>query len=564
MPRALRPHFRRLLGTACGMLLAVIAPSVQAQVVRGTVVQPDGTTPAAAVLVELLDSGGIARARTTTSLAGLFQLRAPQPGRFVVRALRIGFRPSASGPLDVGPSGAEVRITLGADRVALEAIQVRGRTPCRAAGAGGVELALVWDEARKALAYAALTAAERRHRLIVATFERELEGDGAIVRREVVRSAETTEARAFRSVGIDTLLRDGFVVQQGRELHFFGPDADVLLSDAFVAAHCLRLVPDPHGDSTRIAIAFEPAERRDVIGVRGTLSLTRATGELQQLVFGYVGLPDEAAAAGGALTFARVDDGGWVVLRWELRMPVLDVEVAGDDAPQPDRVAVRQLRATGGEVLEITHGDATLYRAPLRRVSGRVVRDAGATPVAGAQVTLQGTTHATRTDASGAFTLDDVLPARYRLVARTALLDSLGGVAPGGVIDLVEGDVTGRTIDVPDAEAMYRTLCRVERDDRRGALLRVTVRHAATGEGIAGAGVQLRWGGIERDGRVLGRQQERALVTEADGTIAWCGAPRGVVIRLRVTAGDAASPEQQLTISPLRPYAAREVTITPR
>jgi hypothetical protein len=31
-----------------------------------------------------------------------------------------------------------------------------------------------------------------------------------------------------------------------------------------------------------------------------------------------------------------------------------------------------------------------------------------------------------------------------------------------------------------------------------------------------------------------------------------------------VTAGDAASPEQQLTISPLRPYAAREVTITPR
>jgi len=564
MPLAARPGTRRLIGAALGTLLAVVSAPAAAQVVRGTVVQPDGTTPAAAVLVELVDRDGSPRARTTTSRAGQFAFRVPDSGPFVVRALRIGFRPSASDVLDVGPSGAEVRITLGADRVALEAIRVRGRTPCRATGAGGAELALVWDEARKALAYAAVTAARQRYRIVVATFERELEGDGAIVRREEVRHAETSEARAFRSVGIDTLLRDGFVVQQGRELHFFGPDADVLLSDAFVAAHCLRLVPDPLGDSTRIAIAFEPAERRDVIGVRGTLSLTRATGALRQLVFGYVGLPDEAAAVGGELAFSRVDDGGWVVQRWVLRMPVLDVDVAGDQAPPSDRVAVRMLRATGGEVLEVLQDDASLYRAPLRRVSGRVIRPDGATAVVGARVALQGTAHVAATDSSGAFELDGVLPARYRLVASTALLDSLGGVAPGGVVDLVGGDVPGRTIALPDGEGVYRELCRVERDDRRGALLRVTVRHAATGRGIAGAGVQLRWGGVERDGRVLGRQQERALTTEPDGTVAWCGAPRDVEIRLHVTLGDAVTPEQRFTISPLRPFAAREVTINPR
>lgn len=561
-------HAWRALAVTGLVLLAGVAPHAAAQQVRGTVVHADGATPAVGVLLELLDDAGVVRTRATSGASGRFTLPAPGTGRFVVRALRIGYRPTASVPLEVGPAGAELRLTLGDDRVTLDAIRVEARTTCRPVAGGGADLVTVWEEARKALAYASVTAAGRRHRLLVATFERVLErdptGDDLVIGREEQRRAETREVRAFRSVDLDTLLAEGFVVERDGALHFFGPDADVLLAPRFVAAHCLRIVPDPQGNPARIAIAFEPAGRRDVIGVRGTLTLDRSTGELQQLRFGYVGLPDEAATAGGELSFTRIDDVGWVVQRWQLRMPVLDVETGGRPGGRDARVSVRQLRATGGELLEVLLDDRTLHRTTLRRVSGRVLQDDGSTPAVGAQVTLEGTTHAVATDSMGTFVLDAVLPGRYRLAARTPALDSLGARAPGGIVDLSHVDATDRDMRLPDAETMYRTLCRVERDDRRGALLRLTVRDAGSGRGIGGAAVRLRWGGIERDGRVLGRQQERALVTEDDGTLAWCGAPRGVELRLQVTVGDAVSPEQRFTISPLRPLAVREVRITPR
>ncbi len=563
---------RRVWVSGLMLALGLTLSEGRAQEVRGVVLLPDGAPAPAGVLVELVTPTRVTVARSTTTAAGRFSLRAPGAGRYRARALRIGFRPTEGDEIVLQASDVvDVRLTLAEVAISIAGVQVRARSACRPVAGAGAEVATVWEEARKALALASITAAARRHQLEVVTYERELDRDayGPVVAHETSRVVETSDARAFRSAPVDTLLREGFVVQRGDALEFFGPDADVLLSDAFVAAHCLRLAAAPDGDTSAIAIAFEPSARRDVIGVRGTLTLSRASAELRALDFQYVGLPDEASAAGGRLEYARLEDGAWVVRRWELQMPVLDVETGGArsrETPGRDeaRVAVRALRAAGGEVVRVTLDGTEVERAATRRLAGRVEQAEGGAAVARARVSLEGTVRETRSAADGAYELRDVLPARYRVAARTAMLDSIGGVAPGGVVDLRNGDVTGHTIAVPSAEVVYRELCRVAKDDRKGALLRVTVRDPRTGTPIPGARVQVRWGGIEHNDRVLGRQQERVLETEENGSVAYCGVPRNVLLRLRAFMGDGASPEQQVTISPLRAFQLAELRVTPR
>lgn len=562
----------RWRGTCVAVALCVARSDGLGQEVRGVLLLPDGTTATAGVLVELVTPTRVTVARAVTTAAGGFTLRAPGAGRYRARALRIGYRPTESDEIVLEATGvAEVRLTLTDVAISIAAVEVRGRSSCRPMAGAGAEVATVWEEARKALALASITAASRRHQLEVVTYERDLGRDayGPLVTRETSRVVETSDARAFRSVPVDSLLREGFVVQRGDALEFFGPDADVLLSDDFVAAHCLRLVAAPDGDTSAVALAFEPAARRDVIGVRGTLTLSRATAELRALAFRYVGLPDEASEAGGRLEYARLSDGAWVVRRWELQMPVLDVETGGarsraTPARDEPRVAVRALRAAGGEVLRVTVDGEEVERAATRRLAGRVEQAEGGAAVARARVSLEGTVHEAQSDADGGYELRELLPARYRVAARTPMLDSIGGVAPGGVVDLRNGDVTGHTIAVPSAEVVYRELCRVVKDDRKGALLRVTVRDPRSGTPIPGARVQLRWGGVEHNDRVLGRQQERVLETEENGSVAYCGVPRNVLLRLRAFMGDGASPEQQVTISPLRPFQLAELRVTPR
>lgn len=553
-------------------MAALLPRAAAAQELRGSVVHPDSTTPAAGVLIELVGGDGVVQARTMSSSAGRFVVRAPAPGTYRVQALRIGYRPTLVEGVQLAAGGADsVHITLGSEMATLSVTRVSARNPCRLVAGAGENVVAVWEEARKALALAAVTAAQRRHKVTAVTYNREVDRASGLVVSEETTVAETEEPRAFRSMRADALLTEGFVVQQGGELAFFGPDADLLLSERFAATHCLRLTPVPGGDTSAIAIAFEPAERRDVIGIRGALTLSRTNMELQRLDFSYVGLPEEAQMAGGELEFQGVPGGGWLVRRWSLRMPVLDVEqdapARRGRAPSPSRgasVRVRALMVTGGEVVAATQDGVEAWRTPLRTLDGRVVAAEGGGAVAGARVSLRGTSHQAVTDAAGAFVLHDVLPARYQVEVTTAVLDSLGGVSPGGIVDLGAGDVTGHVATLVSLETAYRERCRVARDDRRGALLRVTVRDVSSGAGVAGASVSLRWGGEMVDGRVLGRQQERVMTTEPDGTITYCGAPRGVTIRMRAMTERTASTERELVISVLRPFAHAELRLSAR
>ena len=97
---------RRPRPTIAGRVLAgavavLLAGEVQAQSITGAVFHRDSTTRAAGVIVVVDDERGTMVARGLSGDNGGFDLRVPAPGTYVVRLLRIGFRPTVLGALNV-------------------------------------------------------------------------------------------------------------------------------------------------------------------------------------------------------------------------------------------------------------------------------------------------------------------------------------------------------------------------------------------------------------------------------------------------------------------------------
>ena len=90
------------------------------------------------------------------------------------------------------------------------------------------------------------------------------------------------------------------------------------------------------------------------------------------------------------------------------------------------RQVLRAVRITGGEVLRATRRDSVLYRAVGATVTVHLVSRDSLVRSAGATVELEGTDYSARADGLGRASMTPVLPGRYRLRARTALMDSVG------------------------------------------------------------------------------------------------------------------------------------------
>ena len=94
----LAPIARAAAAGAIALLLA--APCLQAQAIRGTVVRSTDDAPIIGVVVLLIDSTELARARSLTDARGTFQLRAPTPGTYRLRTLRTSDRRGFRGRRD--------------------------------------------------------------------------------------------------------------------------------------------------------------------------------------------------------------------------------------------------------------------------------------------------------------------------------------------------------------------------------------------------------------------------------------------------------------------------------
>lgn len=546
------------LGGSMVLALAfAIAPgqTVGAQTVRGQIVDRDSGQPASGVVVLLLADDDRVVAQGFTDARGEYRLTAGTGGSFRVRTLRIGYRPATS-PVFALAAGGEIELAplpAGAP-VTLDTVRIVGRNSCRAVTGGAATFAL-WEQARTALTAAQIAARARVMSARIVTYRRTLDPARGDVRAHEAALASGFTVRPWHSLPADSLRRAGYVVLDRQNwLNYYAPDLDVLLSAEFLADHCFRIAPA--SDRSRIGIAFEPTrERRNIPEIRGILWLDRPTSELRRLDFTYDNIDPALmdAGAGGAVEFARLANGAWVVSRWNIRMPVVERrnEAAGfRSRARVVRTQLAEIREEGGVLALVTRGQDTLWTAPPLAIAGRVVDSATHTGVARARLALRGTSLGASSDAAGRFRISDVLPGRYQLDVRSPAMDAFGALQSMPVT--VTDTAMSVTVHVPGADRLAARGCP---GNAGGVVVGTVWRPDSVPEGRARVVAEFRERRIE--GNVV-QERPRWLAATADlrGKYRLCGAPvdvplllsaesdsgRSVPVELRIPAGERVRP----------------------
>jgi hypothetical protein len=558
------------LALAFVLTVAGAAP-LSGQTVRGLLVEQGSGEPVGAAFVALLDASGRQVAGALSDSAGRYVVRAPAPGRYTLRVDRLGLRSTRSEALELA-AGEVVSHRLEVPVVAImfEGIVAESERRCVIRPAEGLATARVWDEARKALAAASWLETQQMARFEAIRYERELDADRLTVLHETAMPVAGYATRPYASVPAETLAAEGFARSMpDGSITFYAPDADVLLSDAFLDTHCMRLVDGKGETAGLIGVAFEPVRGRRVPEIAGTFWLDRRTAELRYLEFRYVQLQLNVPTdrVGGRVEFERLPTGAWIVRRWWIRMPsaVEDHAGAWNDHSIRER-RVTRIREEGGEVVGIsTVGGRPSGRVTRAALAGTVFDSTRTSPLAGARVYLSGTSYAAETDAEGRYRIDDLPEGVYTIAFSHPRLDSLPALpVPPKEIELRRGETIAADLAVPPIERIADLACPMIEGDRSPpgidedmawGVVAGVVRDVATGQPLAGARVTLAWsewglrlgtpgGPGPRRAPTAGERtyvRERAWTAETTtdfaGRYAVCRLPVGVTIRASAAEG---------------------------
>ncbi len=440
------------MGAVCGriglpvalvMLQAAVAPAMlQGQVIRGRLVDNRDTAAIAGAMMTLMDRGdrGVQRMLTQGG-TGLFELRAPTPGEYRVRAERIGYATTYSAffSISVGDT-LTVQIAAPVEAISLEGVSATVGPRCHLHPEEGLAVAKIWNEARKALAAARWTQERGLYRYEMLGIKRFRDERGRKVEFEDRVYGQALVSVPYIARAADSLVYGGFARFSAEASEYWAPDAAVLLSDSFLDTHCLRI---RSGGSELVGLEFEPVPNRDVADISGTMWLDAATAELQRVDFRYVNLPVPHwlmdASPGGAVRFRGLPDGTWIVTSWHIRMFTAgetEHPLTGRPAPTLEGVAT-----THGEVLRVHSDVGVVFEGERgRRVVGTVVDSLGV-GLPNARVYVHGSGTETETDAEGRFELDHLGVGSYALLFTHPYLEQLW-YEPESVEVEVKPDVT--------------------------------------------------------------------------------------------------------------------------
>ena len=538
---------------------AGLSSDASAQVVRGVVVDEGSGRGLPAVVVVLLDSAGKRLAGVLADDDGRYAIRTTGPGRYAVRAERIGYR--ADAPTSVALSAGqtvELKLVTRPIPVVLGEVRVTGKSACVTAAADGRDVSAVWDETRKALFATDLTQQQELFSARVSRFVRTLDARSGRVTGYQVKEANAVTRSPFVSESAAWLSANGYVKQGSTETVYYAPDASVLLSDEFLRDHCFRLRDGEGKRNGLIGLAFEPVKGREKPEIAGTLWIDRKSAELRDLEYVYSQLPSLPSSAksddfGGRMEFHRMPTGAWIVERWVIRMPLLvdkgplardPVVIPGTAPSRPDRIQLAGLHEEGGEVLEtVAHGARRELSTQVATVRGTVYDSTRMAPLQGARVFLDGTQFATQSTTDGSFLIEKVPPATYAISVVHPRFDSLDVPAPSVSIAVKPNEETMAHLAGPSVATILARDCRGDERSEGSATLRGHVRDGFTSGPAIDAQVTLAWRRLQSSAGSAG-VMERSLSTRTDssGRYRFCGLPDGVKLTARVVADDRRSP----------------------
>jgi hypothetical protein len=308
-----------------GVGLVTPVPRAAGQAIRTTVSGAGTGQPIVGALVLLTDSLGREVGRLLTDQSGRVSFD-PRPGSYRLRVLRIGYARWETSLFRLGP-GDTLRTPVAAPEtpVVLSGLTVEAEGHCRVHPEAGSAAATLWEEARKALEATDLTVRQRLYRFQTVSYSREYDriGDPPTHEERAVGTGGTSWP--FASLPAESLAARGYLQADAQGVYrYYGPDLEVLFSDAFLSTHCFRA--QPAADSMRavlVGLGFEPVEDRRLSDIAGVLWLDPRSAELRDLEFRYTNVGGWAEnQAGGRITFARLPSGGWVIREWYIRVPV--------------------------------------------------------------------------------------------------------------------------------------------------------------------------------------------------------------------------------------------------
>ena len=543
------------------LLLFFLAPPLGAQTVRGRLLEQGSGAPVAATLVALVDESGTQRASVLTDRDGHFSMQAPVPGRYRLRAERIGHATTLSPFLQL-ESGTALEHTLDVpvQTVQLEGLVVKSaRRRCATRADAGEGVATLWEEARKALNATAHTEEKQLFRFVTARFEREIDLRTRRVEREKRNTQTTSSSNPFVSISPEELQENGYVqtASDGESgVVYYAPDARVLLSRAFLDGHCFRIRAGEKDSEGQIGLAFEPVRGRSVPDIEGVLWVDARSAELRALEYRYTGLDlsGETREIGGRLDFQRLPSGAWVVRNWAIRMPLVGRQaVRWRGAVRDARERVIGLREEGGEVIEFVASDGRRFAGAARStLAGTVLDGDRGAPLPGARVFLAGTEYATETDAEGRFRMEGVPEGRYSVGFSHPSLDSLGYSPEARETVLRRGRITPLALTLSRA-AVMSALCPEALAEGEGAVAGA-VRDLETGRALPGAEVSVTWRRYDLAGASpLAIHEEQTgfrVRSDFQGMYRVCGVPKDQTVTVHATLVDGRTGNASLETAP--------------
>jgi Carboxypeptidase regulatory-like domain len=465
-----------------GLAASALTAPLSAQVVRGTVTERASNTPVSGVLLAVLDGRDTVVVQALSSEGGGFEIRLPGPGTYSLDVKRIGVKRVRLAPFTV-TEGESRLLDISVEPVpaVLSSINITGRTSCVRNPQTNARTAALWEDARAALTAAVITQGLVGAADTVVRFERKLDVRDWHVLYETRRKVSASRDHPFRSLPAEVLSVGGYItVNQDGSTDYYAPDAEVLLSDTFLADHCFKIVPAGEYDhGGQIGLAFQPIPEKKKPDIKGVLWMDEKSAELRTLEFNYTWLPNGVRPAdfGGTVSFFRMPGGRWIVRSWKIRMPEFGNQRTVQTA---DGSYVSVGRSSSPVVARISEEGGAVPLSTLMgqvgQVRGTVVMDTITNkPIAGITVALEGTGDSTTTGVDGGFELPFVQPGSYTIVIRHAVLDSLGIRHLARTVEVDAGQSAALALRFPTNQELAGRLCDKPVDFARHSVIRFLI-----------------------------------------------------------------------------------------
>lgn len=457
--------------TIAAIFVSTINRPLAAQVVGGTVSDSATRRPISGAVVMLLDSAGATLGRNITNERGQYRVAYARAAQ-TLRVVRIGFQPRELPIADPANPAGTLDITMVPFKTTLATVRVAAQPNCPTSSDRSAALAF-WDQARAGLLNTVVARDANPMSIHRLYFQSTLSATNDTIERFVVSedSARSTET-SFSSVrSARDLVRLGFAGDTNVVGYMFGPDADVLLDDAFAEGYCFGLAGPSNARPRQVGLTFAPADfKRGRVDIVGTLWVDTAARALRDVEFRYIGM--RAAAQrfhpGGTISFGSSANGVTFIDRWSLRLignapftvytPFCRAECGMRDNLYPTE--------NGAEVSHAVWPDGRRWDARLGSVSIRALAHSGR-PAAGTVVQLNDTQYRGTADSAGTVLIHDLLPGPYALRIHDPRTADLGFLLPTPVAFVAARDSVVRlSLDVPTVEDYAAGQCRKSRQWR--------------------------------------------------------------------------------------------------